>query len=132
MIASFLRGALAGLMATAPMTLVMALMHRELPLQDRHSLPPKKITMRLLGRTGQRSRLNQDWQRHGLALAAHFGYGSAMGAAYAPLAQRLGLPAVASGIGFGLVVWCVSYLGLLPALGLFPPPQRSRSVAPRS
>ena len=114
-------GALAGLAATAPMTLVMEVLHRQLPRHERHALPPRTITMRVARRTGQHHRLDQD-QRLGATLAAHFAYGAAAGGLYAPIAQSLHLPAVPGGIGFGLLVWLVSYLGWLPAVGLFPPP----------
>ncbi len=79
--------------------------------------------MRLTGATGHRHRLDQE-QRFGLTLAAHFGYGATAGAMYAPLARIFQLPLVPGGLGFGLLVWLVSYLGWLPALGLFPPPHR--------
>jgi uncharacterized membrane protein YagU involved in acid resistance len=29
-----------------------------------------------------------------------------------------------AGISFGLLVWAISYLGLLPALGLYPSPRK--------
>ena len=106
------------------MTVVMELLHHQLPWHQQHSLPPRKITMRVFGRIGQRQHLRQEKQRRGATLAAHFGYGAAMGSLYAPIQARLALPGLLTGIGFGLMVWLVSYLGVLPALGLFPPPHR--------
>ena len=46
------------------------------------------------------------------------------GAAYAPLAQHFRLPPVAGGIAYGLGVWASSYLGWLPATGLYRSPGR--------
>jgi uncharacterized membrane protein YagU involved in acid resistance len=115
-------GTVAGLLATAPMTLAMEVLHRRLPPPERHPLPPRTITMRVAGRARQRHRLDRR-QRRGATLVAHFAYGAAAGGVYAPLARLLRLPA-AGGLGFGLLVWAISYLGLLPAAGLFPPPHR--------
>jgi uncharacterized membrane protein YagU involved in acid resistance len=123
----FAIGGVAGLFATAPMTLVLELLRDRLPWHQQ-TLPPHRITMRVLGRIGQRHRLPRREQRLGATFAAHFGYGAAMGSLYAPLQAKLPGPGLVTGLGFGLVVWLVSYLGVLPALSLFPPPQRD---APR-
>ena len=124
-----LAGALAGMAATLPMTVAMELMHRQLPARQRHPLPPRKITMRAARRAGLARHLDEP-QRFGLTIAAHFGYGTGCGALYAPLARRVKGPAVLKGMGYGLAVWSVSYLGLLPVLGLMRPatqhaPQRN-------
>jgi uncharacterized membrane protein YagU involved in acid resistance len=119
-----LQGGLAGLAATAPMTLAMLAMHRRLPRHERHSLPPRKITIRAARRVGLREHLGAGWQRQTATLTAHFAYGAAAGSLYGPLAKAMHLPPVAGGVAFGLVVWLVSYLGLLPAVGLFPPATR--------
>jgi uncharacterized membrane protein YagU involved in acid resistance len=115
-----LAGALAGLAATAPMTLAMEVLHRQLPARQRHPLPPRKITIRAARRAGIARELNES-QRLGLTLAAHLGYGTTVGALYGPLAQRVSGPAAVKGMGYGLIVWAVSYLGLLPVLGLIRP-----------
>ena len=52
-------------------------------------------------------------------LAAHFGYGAAAGAAYIPFAGKSGLAPAAEGALFGLAVWGGSYLGVMPATGLY-------------
>jgi uncharacterized membrane protein YagU involved in acid resistance len=115
-----LAGALAGLAATVPMTLAMEAMHRRLPQRHRYPLPPRKITMRAAGVVGLRHKLDES-ERLGLTLAAHFGYGTATGALYGPLSNRVKGPAAVKGMGYGLLVWAGSYLGLLPALGLLSP-----------
>jgi uncharacterized membrane protein YagU involved in acid resistance len=56
-----------------------------------------------------------------LAVVAHVGYGMLLGALFA-LAQ----PRRAStlrGAAFGVTVWAGNYAGVLPALGIMPPPR---------
>ncbi len=110
-----LAGALAGTIATLPMTASMVLMHRELPFWERYPLPPRQITSRLAAAAGVRDDLDER-QKVGATLLGHFAYGAAAGAIYAPLA--LPLPWPLQGRAFGLLVWTVSYLGWLPALGV--------------
>lgn len=118
-----LKGAAAGLAATVPMTAAMVAMHRGLPAHERHSLPPRRITMRAAGKVGLREHLDGP-QRTAATLAAHFGYGTAVGAMLGTVAPRGTAKAAAAGAGFGLLVWTVSYLGLMPALGLHKPATR--------
>jgi uncharacterized membrane protein YagU involved in acid resistance len=113
-------GALAGLAATAPMTLAMEAMHRYLPTGERYPLPPRLITEKVAEDVGVAGRLNEEEHRRG-ALIAHFAYGAAVGAIYAPLAKRTGLPPLVGGALYGLAVWAGSYLGLLPAAGILRP-----------
>ena len=117
-----LTGALAGCIATAPMTLAMEVMHRWLPPSERYPLPPSEITAKLTEEAGVAPQIDQG-QHTALTLLNHFGYGAAVGAIYALLASRLRapLPAALGGSGYGLLVWAVSYLGLLPALGILRP-----------
>lgn len=115
-----LSGALAGCIATAPMTASMELMYRLLPRQEQYPLPPSEITTELTDQVGVRENLDTD-EHVGLTLVNHFAYGAAAGALYGPLAKYLPLPPAAKGVAFGLVVWTVSYLGLLPALGILRP-----------
>ena len=54
-------------------------------------------------------------------LLAHFAYGGGVGGLYGALPpRRLGPPAL-SGTVLGLLVWVLSYFGLLPALGILRP-----------
>lgn len=115
-----LLGAAAGCAATLPMTWAMGAMHRRLPPGEQYPLPPRTITMRLAEEAGVKEDLDRE-ERLGLTLLAHFGMGTAMGAAYGPLSRLVPLPAPASGAAFGLAVWAGNYLGLLPALGLLRP-----------
>ena len=57
--------------------------------------------------------------RQGLAAAAHFAFGGTAGAVYGLLAPHLPLHPVLNGVAFGLGVWASSYLGWLPATGLY-------------
>lgn len=115
-----LLGALAGFVATGPMTLAMKLMHEQLPAPERYPLPPREITMEIAEEAGIKEHMDET-ERWSATVAGHFAYGAAMGALYAPLAERLpGHPAL-KGIGWGLAVWTGSYLGWLPAFGILSP-----------
>jgi uncharacterized membrane protein YagU involved in acid resistance len=116
-------GAAAGLAATVPMTAAMVAMHRGLPARERFPLPPRRITMRAAGKARVSKKMNES-HRTAVTLVAHFGYGTAVGAALGALAPRGPARAAAVGAGFGLLVWAVSYLGLMPALDLHPPATR--------
>ena len=116
-------GAVAGFIATTPMTLTMDLLHPALPRDEQDPLPPRITTERVLETVGARDALTDD-QRHDLTMLAHFGYGATVGALYPPLARELNLPPVAGGIAYALGVWACSYLGWLPATGLYRPPHR--------
>jgi uncharacterized membrane protein YagU involved in acid resistance len=105
------------------MTAAMEIMHRRLPWWERYHLPPSQIIARVSRRLGLRQHMNQP-EHITVTLLAHFGYGSAAGAVYAPIADHVPLPGVVKGIIFGLLVWSVSYLGLLPALGILRPATR--------
>jgi uncharacterized membrane protein YagU involved in acid resistance len=113
-------GAVAGFVATAPMTIVMQALHEQLPQRERYPLPPSEIVNHLADEAGVGEQIDQP-EHVALTLLAHFGYGAATGAVYAPLARELRPPALLGGVGFGLAVWGVSYLGLLPALGILRP-----------
>jgi uncharacterized membrane protein YagU involved in acid resistance len=113
-------GALAGLGATIPMTVGMEAMFRFLPKRERYPLPPRQIAMALAEEVGVKEQLTEP-ARTTVTLAAHFGYGAATGAIYAPMAIENRWPPLVGGIGFGLAVWAASYLGLLPAVRLLSP-----------
>lgn len=128
-------GLVSGLIATAPMTAAMELLHRRLPPHERHPLPPRQITQRLTRKVGVEQELDEPGHR-ALTLVSHFGYGGAAGGVYALLADRVlprpgrgdAIPPVArgavQGAGYGVLVWAASYLGLLPAAGLMAPATR--------
>lgn len=120
-----LLGVAAGLVATAPMTLVMKLMHAALPRHEQYPLPPRQVTEGMAAKAGVRKNLDED-EREKATWASHFAYGASVGALYGALSEGLedaGLgehPAVA-GACFGVAVWAGSYLGWLPAAGIIRP-----------
>src|SRR4051812_18431862 len=97
-------GAAGGFAATAPMTAAMLLMHRMLPPTQRYALPPRHITMNVADALQFKHTLDEA-QREKLTMAAHFGYGTAMGGIYALFADKVRAPAAVKGIGWGLIVW---------------------------
>ena len=119
--AALFDGAVAGLVATAPMTMVMLLLHRLLPAWEQYPLEPRRITTRLARRVGLDEMVDDESAATAATAAAHFGYGAAAGALFPPLAGWLPVPTVAAGLAYGLAVWAGSYLGLIPALGLLSP-----------
>jgi len=113
------RGALCGAVATAPMTMLMGVLHRCLPAGERYPLPPRLITMNVARRAGVASEMNEE-ERSAATLVAHFGYGAGVGALFAAIPQRTELDVISRGLLFGAVVWGVSYLGVLPGMSLLP------------
>jgi uncharacterized membrane protein YagU involved in acid resistance len=114
-----IKGAVAGFLATIPMTLAMRELHRRLPSKERYPLPPRLITEQVLGPRTLRSLTEP--QRVGTTLAAHFGYGALTGALYPLIARRSGRGETMAGIVFGVGVWAASYLGWIPASGVLTP-----------
>jgi hypothetical protein len=114
-------GAAAGLLATVPMTALMAIWHRRLPWRSQEPLPPAQITGQMLRGIGLHDDFSGE-QEHAAAIVNHFAYGTGMGSVFGALPPaRTAMGAAASGIGFGLAVWSASYLGWLPAAGLYRP-----------
>jgi uncharacterized membrane protein YagU involved in acid resistance len=115
-------GALAGLLATVPMSIWMIFGQRLLSWRSQGPLPPAKITHRVLSAAGWQQELSRD-QKAGLVAVSHFAYGGAAGAVYSRIAATDSVQsAVATGAVYGLAVWSGSYCGWLPAVGLYPPP----------
>jgi uncharacterized membrane protein YagU involved in acid resistance len=125
----YLAGAIAGTLATVPMTWVMATLFRRLPQDDQYPLPPREITNEVTRRAGRRQNLSEG-QHQLLSLTAHFSYGSLTGALYpAALYPRSlsravrGMPLYQAlfGAGYGVAIWAGSYMGWVPALRLLGP-----------
>ncbi len=125
-----LAGAMAGLVATIPMTLFMEAMHRRLAGEPPRPLPPREVAEALAVKAGRHREMSErDLQN--LTLAVHFGYGALTGAIFGAVAPRARATMPGAGMLFGLGVWASSYLGWMPALGVrqsprYDPPTRTR------
>jgi hypothetical protein len=116
------RGAIAGLAATGPMTIFMVLAHRRLPRCQQYELPPATITdfaLRKLGLSEQVPAPSQE----ALSVVNHFAYGATTGALYGwldaePTDPALVRPRYARAIAYAIGIWTGSYLGWLPAAGV--------------
>ena len=107
-------GIVCGIVATGPMTVLMIMLHRRLPAEERYALPPREITMKLARESGIAGHLSAG-ERDAATLVAHFGYGGAAGALYSAMAVE---KKPANGLLFGMFLWLISYLGLLPGAGI--------------
>ena len=118
---SRIAASVAGAAATAPMTAVMMALHQILPGEPPTPLPPRVITENVADAAGADQAMDEMGEpaKKAATMAAHFGYGAAAGVAYLPLAGKSNLPPAAEGALFGLAVWGGSYLGLMPATGLY-------------
>jgi hypothetical protein len=112
-----LAGAVAGLLATVPMTVAMEAMFRRLPRRERYALPPSQLTARVIER-GEMGRRLPRRPHTALTLAVHFAIGAAGGAAAGPFVRRLPLPRPLTGMVAGIGVWATGYLISLPSLGI--------------
>ncbi len=111
LLSRMIRGALAGTVATLPMTAAMNRLHRRLDKEDRYPLPPREIVGSVA------PGLPEDRARDA-SVVAHFAYGALCGAAIAAVERR---PSQPSGIAAGVGIWLASYLGWIPAMKIFNP-----------
>lgn len=116
-----LAGAIAGVVATVPMTALMVYMHRRIPPGERRMLPPKQVAGKVASDAGAEELVDREHELLATTGVTHFGYGATMGGAYAIASPYIDLPAELKGTAFGLGVWAGSYLGWLPAAGIRPP-----------
>lgn len=110
------RGAVAGALATVPMTAVMGLGQLAGWMV---TPPPKQVTAAAQQETGVRNELGQpaftvSW------LGAHVAFGAASGILFSVVRSRLPSPPVLAGTVYGVGLWVTAYGALLPALGLYP------------
>lgn len=99
-----LKGAFAGALAIAPMTLTMSALHRLLPFHERTPLPPRKITEDLLAPLDLSEKSLLRW-----TLFLHTCVGALGGTLY-PFIQRF------RGVSVGSIVWILGYTILLPII----------------
>jgi hypothetical protein len=114
---AMMRGALAGLVATAPMTVAIGAGRA---LGWLRTPPPAQITETVAERAGEDPDAGSP-EFQAAWMAVHLGYGAACGLLYAAARPLLPRSEIAAGLLFGGAVWGVSYLGVLPGLDLFPP-----------
>lgn len=118
-----LKGAIAGFVATAPMSISMLIGWRLLPREEKYHLPPRLITEEISERAGIEDRLGEN-ELVGLTIFSHFGYGAFFGALYALFEHQLRLHASLKGALSGVALWVGSYLGWLPAMDILSPATR--------
>lgn len=114
------KGALAGFLATAPMSLTMLIGWQLLPRREKYHLPPRMITEEIAERVGLEDHLKES-ELIGLTVFSHFSYGALFGWIYALFEHRIPFAANLKGVLTGLAIWIGSYLGWLPALGILTP-----------
>jgi uncharacterized membrane protein YagU involved in acid resistance len=117
---NMIKGAVAGLLATVPMTLFMRAAWRLLPRREQYPLPPRLITTQLVRQVQPPQRIDQD-NLTALTLLLHFLFGAAMGAIYGVIEGKVRLNEPVKGTLMGTAVWSGSYLGWLPLLGILTP-----------
>jgi hypothetical protein len=119
MIVGTVRGALAGVMATAFMTLWMI---AGTALRLMKTPAPEEIAANAARQAGRQPEHAPEPAFHASWFAAHVAFGAVGGILYTWIRPYLPRPASAAGNLFGAGVWATSYLGWLPALGLYPSP----------
>jgi hypothetical protein len=125
---NWLRGATSGFFATFCMSALMLLARKLAPTPK---LPPRKILEAAVRGTPARGANATEIKL--ASTLAHFAFGAAAGALFGTAQTRLKGSKVVQGIGFGLLVWAVSYKGWIPALGILPQaekdePKRARTM----
>lgn len=117
-----LSAAAAGFAATIPMTVAMKAIQAGLPASQQDPIPPRQITERAAAAVGVADDLTEG-EKQGATAAAHLAFGAGAGALYGAVAPHLPFGPAVNGVGFGLAVWAGSYLGWLPASGLYKQPE---------
>ena len=117
----YLAGAVAGTLATVPMTAVMLALFSRLPETQKYPLPPYEVTMMTARRAGGLDRLMSRRARTLASLLAHFSYGAFTGALYPHLGTENSRHPALWGGTYGVAVWVLSYLGWIPAARILRP-----------
>lgn len=112
----FIKDLLPGAVATLPMTAVMMWLHKKLPLREKYPLPPRTIAMNVAKDIGVKKYMDES-DKFAMTMFSHFTFGAVAGSFY-PKKKNIKHP-VFNGMVYGLNVWAINYLGLLPSVGLF-------------
>lgn len=113
-----LSGVIAGFVATGPMSLVMKGIQQVLPAREGFALPPSIITAQATKKAGLPPK-NAEHHTF-LTLLMHFGAGAGYGLFYGigEVDSKQKRPNPVRGMIFGLLVWSVNYMGIMPAANL--------------
>ena len=118
-------GALAGVVATLPMSALMLLAQR---LGLMGTQPPRRITDGALDVAGANP---PEHTRRLLTALSHVGFGATAGVPFVLLSRAVPpSPRPLLGAAYGVGVWASAYLGWVPAAGLMPPAHRDRADRP--
>jgi uncharacterized membrane protein YagU involved in acid resistance len=123
---SLIRNGLAGFLAAAPMTLVifggqtLGLLRTTPPVQITANVQQKLTTIEDASEHIPEPVFQASW------LLSHFSYGAGCGVLYSRLRPLLPRPLALQGLAYGLAVWGVSYINLMPNLRLYPPVRDDR------
>lgn len=109
-----------GALATIPMTIFMRECFKYLPRGQKYPLPPHVITMNVAEDLDIKDELSPK-EKVGITYLSHFAYGAVAALLYFPLVKKLKINRESHGIAYGLLVWGISYLALLPSLELYKP-----------
>ena len=117
-------GAVAGLAATAPMTLVFVAGRAAGLLR---TPPPARITAAAAAEVGASPppdgpALGAGW------MGLHLAFGAAGGALFVAVRPLLPRSPGAAGLAYGAALWTAAYGGVMPALGLYPPVPHDRTT----
>ena len=105
-------GAIAGFVATLPMSIAMRRLHANLPPDERYPAPPRELI------DSATAEAVPEEPARDLTIAAHHLYGAATGALVAAALPRAG---AMTGAAAGVAVWTGSYLGWIPTVRLLRP-----------
>jgi len=78
---ALIKGGIAGLAATIPMTLAMKALHSLLPTDEQYPLPPRLIVENAAEKLEVEEN-RAETEKYALTLVSHFAYGAATGAIY--------------------------------------------------
>lgn len=115
--AALAHNGLAGIVATGAMSLVMAA-GKAAGLME--TPPPKHITGRAAQKIGLSPRRAPQPAFTLAWLVGHLAYGAGAGIVYGAVRTVLPRQRPVAGSLYGIALWAVSYLGLMPAMGLYP------------
>src|SRR5919205_342278 len=116
---ALVRGSVAGVIATVPMTAVIAAGRAAGLL---HTPPPQQITAKAEKEAGVPPSSFSRETFHASWLAAHVGFGAASGVVFSLVRGFLPGSRTSRGVIYGLLVWAANYVGIMPSLGLYPWP----------